>query len=208
MTDASGRAYHHGQLRAALLAAAERTLREQGLDQISLRELAREVGVSHGAPRRHFPDRQALLDGLAVAGFQRLDAQLRAALADTSDDFEARLKVTVGAYINFATEDAELLELMFTSKHQPDASQVTEAATPAFKLLDELISEGQQAGQLAGESPEQIGIVLFATMQGIATLMNGDMVTPVLLDGLVDKAVEQFMRGAGPASEATQDGAP
>jgi AcrR family transcriptional regulator len=55
------RPYHHGNLRAALLAQAEQTLREQGLEGLSLRELARQIGVSHGAPRRHFADRQALL---------------------------------------------------------------------------------------------------------------------------------------------------
>ena len=59
------RPYHHGNLRQALLAQAERTVRERGVQELSLRELAREVGVSHAAPRRHFPDRQALLDALA-----------------------------------------------------------------------------------------------------------------------------------------------
>jgi hypothetical protein len=53
-----GRPYHHGNLRTALLAEAERTIRERGVHDVSLRQLAREVGVSHGAPRRHFPDRQ------------------------------------------------------------------------------------------------------------------------------------------------------
>ena len=74
----TARPYHHGNLRQALLDAAERTVRERGVEALSLRELAREVGVSHGAPRRHFPDRQALLDAhdeavvSAVAAFERL----------------------------------------------------------------------------------------------------------------------------------------
>ena len=71
----SERPYHHGNLRSALLAAAERTVRERGVQDLSLRELAREIGVSHGAPRRHFPDRQALLDALAESGFERLGAR-------------------------------------------------------------------------------------------------------------------------------------
>src|SRR5215472_7707973 len=81
------RPYHHGNLRTALLDAAERTLRERGVQALSLRELAREVGVSHGAPRRHFPDRQSLLDALAGAGFERLGAELRAAAAAAGEDF-------------------------------------------------------------------------------------------------------------------------
>jgi len=72
ITGMTDRPYHHGHLRDALLAEAERTLREQGVEQLSLRDLARQAGVSHAAPRRHFADRQALLDALAGAGFARL----------------------------------------------------------------------------------------------------------------------------------------
>lgn len=192
------RPYHHGQLRSALLGAAERSLRDHGEEQLSLRELARELGVSHAAPRRHFPDKQALLDALAEAGFRRLDARLRAACAEAGDDFAPRLRATVAGYIRFATEDAALLELMFTSKHRPGADCVVVAAEPAFTLMHDLIVQGQAAGELAVGDPERVGIVLFALMQGIATLINGDMVKPELLDGLVETAVEQFLRGARP----------
>src|ERR1700759_2357082 len=82
------RPYHHGNLRTALLAAAEDTLRERGVQALSLRELAREVGVSHAAPRRHFEARQALLDALAEAGFERLGSELRAAAGAAGDGFE------------------------------------------------------------------------------------------------------------------------
>src|SRR6201992_4247586 len=71
------RPYHHGNLRPALLGQAERPPRDGGGQQLSLRELAREIGVSHAAPRRHFPDRQALLDALAIEGFARLGGVLR-----------------------------------------------------------------------------------------------------------------------------------
>src|SRR6476661_2726124 len=116
----TGRPYHHGNLRSALLAAAERTVRERGVEQLSLRELARQVGVSHGAPRRHFPDRQALLDALAEAGFIRLGADLRTAVDGAGEEFEARLRATAAAYVRFATEDSALLELMFASKHREE----------------------------------------------------------------------------------------
>jgi len=88
------RPYHHGNLRRALLAAAERTVRDRGVQDLSLRELAREIGVSHGAPRRHFPDRQALLDALAQTGFERLGAELRGAADGAGDEFQARLEAT------------------------------------------------------------------------------------------------------------------
>ncbi|MEU6022097.1 TetR/AcrR family transcriptional regulator [Micromonospora sp. NPDC047134] len=187
--------YHHGNLRAALLAAAERSLRQHGVDQLSLRELAREVGVSHAAPRRHFPDRQALLDALAEAGFARLEAELRAALAAAGPQFAPRLHGVAAAYLRFATEDAALLELMFAGKHREGADRLVAAAAAAFGLLNDLIVQGQEEGALAPGDPEQVGIVLLATLHGIATLTNGNLVPPGLAEGLVGRAVDQFIRG-------------
>src|ERR1700753_4331245 len=118
------RPYHHGNLRTELLAAAARPVRERGLGALSLRELAREAEVSHAAPRRHFADRQALLDALAEAGFERLRAELRAAVDGAGDDFEARLHATAAAHIRFATADPALLELMFAVKHREGAGEL------------------------------------------------------------------------------------
>ncbi|MBB5076264.1 TetR/AcrR family transcriptional regulator [Nonomuraea endophytica] len=192
------RPYHHGNLRVALLDAAERVLREQGADQLALRDLAREIGVSHAAPRRHFPNRQALLDALAVAGFARLDSTLRTAMAGAGEDFASRVRATMTAYTRFATDNAALLELMYTSKHRPDAKQIAEAAEAPFGLMIELILQGQAECKLQEGDTARIGIVLFATLQGIAALINGKLVPPELLDGLVETAVEQFLRGARP----------
>src|ERR1700733_8254711 len=97
------RPYHHGNLRTALLRQAQRTVRERGVQQLSLRELAREVGVSHAAPRRHFPDRQALLDALAQAGFERLGDALLQARDRAGEGFEPRLKAISAAYVEFAS---------------------------------------------------------------------------------------------------------
>jgi AcrR family transcriptional regulator len=193
----SERPYHHGNLRTALLDAAERSLREHGVDQLALRDLAREIGVSHAAPRRHFADRQALLDALAETGFARLDAALRAAL-DGADDFPGRVRAAAVVYTRFATENAALLELMYTSKHRPGATRITEAAETTLGLLVEVIAQGQAEGALQAGDPEQVGIVLFATLQGIASIVNGNIVPPELLDGLVSTAVQQFLRGARP----------
>jgi AcrR family transcriptional regulator len=191
----SERPYHHGSLRKALLAEAERTLREQGVQDLSLRELARGVGVSHGAPRRHFPDRQALLDALAESGFERLGAELRAAVDGAGQDFQTRAQATAAAYIRFATQDAALLELMFAGKHGDHAEALTDAAHRAFSVMLELIEQGQREGALEAGDPERVGLVLFATIQGIAALVTGGMVEGNLVDGLVRDSIKHFLRG-------------
>jgi AcrR family transcriptional regulator len=195
---AGQRPYHHGNLRSAILDAAARQLREHGADQLSLRDLAREVGVSHAAPRRHFADRQALLDALAEAGFVRLGEALRTALAEAGDAFDVRVHRAVLAFARFATENAALLELMNSGKHRPGATRLAEAAEAAFGQVSELIEEGQECGALEHGDPERIGIILYATVQGLATMVNGDMIDADRLDGLVETAVEQFLRGARP----------
>ncbi len=200
------RPYHHGNLRAALLAQAERTLREQGSEQLSLRELARQAGVSHAAPRRHFADRQALLDALAESGFSRLGDELRAALDAAGDDYEARFRATATAYVRFATRDAALLELMFAGKNREQSSTLHDASERAFSAILELIQQGQQTGMLQPGEPERTGLLLFATMHGIAALVTAGIVDSGQLDGLVADAVAQFTVHQRPHARAPARG--
>ncbi len=188
------RPYHHGNLRAALLASAEQTLNEGG--ELSLRELARQVGVSHAAPRRHFAGKQALLDALAQDGFERLGGELRGAMAGASD-FEGRLLAFARAYVGFATEHAALLELMFAGKHRPGAADsLRQAADRAFDAPLSLIAEGQSAGEVVGGDPQDVGTVAFAAFQGLASLANAGMLEPD--DGTVAAAVERLVLGLRP----------
>jgi AcrR family transcriptional regulator len=189
------RPYHHGNLRAALLAQAEQTLRKQGLEGLSLRELARQIGVSHGAPRRHFADRQTLLDALAESGFTRLGAELRGAAESAGEGYEARLRATATAYVRFAIRDAALLELMFASKQHEQAGALHEAADRAFSVILELIEEGQSNAALEPGDPEHIGLLLFATVQGLAALVTAGIVAPEQVDSLVGDATARFLHG-------------
>lgn len=192
------RPYHHGGLREALLEAAENSLRTHGLVQLSLRDLAREIGVSHAAPRRHFADRQALLDALAEVGFQRLGAALRDALARAGGDFSTRIQHAVSTFARFATENGALLELMNSEKHQAEATDIADAARSAFEPVVELIEEGQTHRELGPGEPEEIGLILYATVHGISTLVNAGMIAGERLEELVALAVDQFLHGAAP----------
>jgi AcrR family transcriptional regulator len=170
-------------------------VRDRGVQELSLRELAREVGVSHGAPRRHFPDRQALLDALAEAGYARLGAELRSAADAAGEEFEARLQATAAAYVRFATRDAALLELMFAGKHRDD-SGLDQAADRAFAVVLELIEQGQAQGALEPGDPERVGLALFATIQGMASLLSAGIVRSEQLDELLTDAIARFLRGS------------
>ena len=200
------RPYHHGNLREALLERAQEVIRERGAAALSLRELARDIGVSHAAPRRHFADRQALLDALAVAGFARLGATLRAATDGTgTDDFAGSLRAIARAYVDFAVRDADLLELMFAGKHGDDGevnAEIDAAAQVAFAPVLELIVSAQQAGVLPAGDPERVGMIHLATIQGIATLLGAGMVTADQVDALGEDATAQFLAAAAIQTQA------
>lgn len=192
------RRYHHGDLRTALLQAAEHCLRERGTAKLSLRDLAREVGVSHAAPRRHFPERQDLLDALAEAGFRRLGERIRHAVTDGDADFASRVRRATSAFATFATENPALLELMNATKHQPEAAEVTQSAARTFEPFVDLIHEGQDRQILRRGPHEEIGLILYATVNGLATLVNNGLVDAERLGDLTDAAVDQFLKGAAP----------
>jgi AcrR family transcriptional regulator len=206
VVDGAERPYHHGNLRTALLEQAERALAERGAGGLSLRELARAVGVSHAAPRRHFADRRALLDALAQDGFERLARDLGDAVAGAGPSFEARLAAGAAAYVTFATRHGALLELMFAGKHRGDGdvAALRAAADRAFEVMLELMVEGQATGALRAGDPERVGIVLFASLQGLAALVNGGMLPRERVGELTTEAVEQLLVGLRPRRGAAQ----
>jgi AcrR family transcriptional regulator len=192
----SARPYHHGNLRAALLDAAERSVEELGTDQLSLRELARAVGVSHAAPRSHFPDRQALLDALAERGFERLAAGMRDANDASGPEFADRLRATAAAYVNFASRSPALLDLMSAGKPRSDAPGPQTAAASAISLVRGLIDDGIAGGVLAPRDPERYAYLLFAWVRGIAALVTSGIVAPATADQLIADSVTTFIRGS------------
>jgi AcrR family transcriptional regulator len=198
-TTAAARPYHHGNLREALLVAGERALETGGAQNLSLREIAREVGVSHAAPRRHFADKQALLDALALDGWDRLGAAITAALAAAGPDFDARLLGLARAYVTFATDRPALVALMFATKHQAGASPaLTEAGERAFAPALAAVADGQAAGAVVAGDPQRVATVAFAALQGLVALASNGMLDDTPLDELLDEAVTRLISGLRP----------
>ncbi|POX48747.1 TetR/AcrR family transcriptional regulator [Streptomyces sp. Ru72] len=193
------RRYHHGDLRAALLTRAEETLRERGPAALSLRELARDLGVSHAAPSRHFKDKQALLDALALTGFHRLAQTMTAALEGTGASFAERLRAGAHAYVEFATANAALLDLMYAIKHTPEASEELGAASQRWiAQMENLIAEAQRRGEVRDGSLESVGIGVFSTLHGYASLAASDHLPPEVRAQGLDDLVAFILRGCAP----------
>ena len=168
-----------------------------------MRELARAVGVSHAAPHSHFPDRQALLDALARRGFERLGDVLDTACPTSrvsQTDLETRFRGTMAAFVQFATDHPELLDLMFLRKranHDP-GSQLEAAANAALNPISRLIDEATTAGILAPGDRGRRWYLLAALTRGIAALvLSGDIRTDAIETLLTDATVT-FLRGNAP----------
>jgi AcrR family transcriptional regulator len=176
--------YHHGSLREALIADGRRLLVEEGVQAVTLRELARRAGVSHGAPGRHFADRDALLAAIAASGFQELTAALRSA-ADASD-LRTRLSQYFTTYVRFAVRNGPLVGLMFGAK--PDKPPVQQAALEFFAL------GAQVLGESSGGPPGPLVYVVAATVEGIGALVAAGRLASVQVDEVVEVAVSALAR--------------
>ncbi|WP_031078146.1 TetR/AcrR family transcriptional regulator [Streptomyces sp. NRRL WC-3742] len=195
----TNRPYHHGDLRVALLARAEETLRERGASALSLRELAREVGVSPAAPSRHFKSKQALLDALALTGFERLAEAIAASQDGAGEAFADRLDTAARAYVGFAVANAALLDLMFSVKHSPQASEALGATAHRWSdQLLELIGDGQRRGEVREGPLERIALPVVAALHGYAGLTVSGVLPPEVAEYGLDDLIASVLRGCAP----------
>ena len=152
--------YHHGDLRRALVDAATRLVRRDGPAQVSLRQIAREAGVSHAAPYHHFSDREALLAEVARGGFEALGEALRRGAADSAGAGPlARLQGAGVGYVDFAVENPEVYRLMFGGllSDRGRYPALKTAADEAFDVLVELLGPG--GGPTGSGYPVSPGVV-------------------------------------------------
>jgi AcrR family transcriptional regulator len=183
--------YHHGDLRAALLAAAAVEIEHIGYENLSLRELAASLEVSRAAPYRHFADRRALLAALAAEGFDRLAAIYRKAIAAGKTP-RTRLAASGRAYLAFAAERPQLFRLMFASDlfgTRPLDPALIKAAGDCYEIF-----EGLVAATL--DDPDEraikaVTIAMMSTSYGFALLRMGDRLRPFMVgqltqDDLID----------------------
>ena len=161
------RTYHHGDLRAVILAQAATLVAERGADGISLRELARAAGVSHAAPAHHFTDRRGLFTALAAEGFRLLAA----ALTDARPRFIDAAK----AYVRFALDHPGHYEVMFDkSLFDDDDPELRHAADAAGAELNRGVTT--LADEHAHADPEGAALAAWSLVHGFAQLWLNDAV--------------------------------
>lgn len=178
--------YHHGDLRSALVAEALKLLEKQDLEQLSLREVARNVGVSATAVYRHFPSKESLLKALAQHGLAMLAEQQKWAAAKASG--ATAFAQTGRAYVRFALANPNLFRLIFIhtpSRLRPDVE--SPEGSPA-RLLRGYVAHA--LGPRA--SAEQIFVAAlraWSLVHGLSMLILDEQVEPKAAEAMIDRVI-------------------
>jgi AcrR family transcriptional regulator len=204
----TGRPYHHGALRAQLIAAGLDVVATEGIGAVSLRRLARDAGVSSGAPYHHFADRAALFAAIIVDGHGLLLARLESARTAAGDAVAALRDVLV-EYVAFAADHPAHMRVMLRPELAEPAthSEVTASSAASIQLLRSTVLTAQRQGALPPGDPEPAVHVFWSLAVGYVTLwLDGPVearcealgTTPAQMFRRVASTVEELLRRPPP----------
>ncbi|MEM7142096.1 MAG: TetR-like C-terminal domain-containing protein [Actinomycetota bacterium] len=175
--------YHHGDLRAALIAEAGRVLAQDGPSAISLRGLARTLDVSHAAPRYHFPTIADLHEALAADGYHRLATHIGDRLPAVDGEAADRFVAAGQAVTDFAFANTERYRLMFSYRlfvGDDIGDELGVAASEAYAMLDRAVL-GEQSRWHPGDAVDDRSLGAWSLVHGAIMLwIEGQF--PLLID--------------------------
>ncbi|WP_206484542.1 TetR/AcrR family transcriptional regulator [Thalassotalea sp. G2M2-11] len=192
------KSYHHGDLHQSLLTTATKMLNEQGIDSLSLRKIAENVGVSRTAAYHHFTDKNDLLCAIAAQGFTQWQQQAEKVLSDKTLSKSDHYRAFVYNYIDFATANANLYDLMFGRtiwKDQGSNETLRQAAYPTFDYQVKITKHWQDIGLFPQtESSLRLAQVIWGTLHGIARLtIDGIYKDNTSIEEMCECAVNLFL---------------
>lgn len=163
--------YHHGDLRRALVDHAAKLVQAEGHPAITVRQVARRIGVSNTAAHYHFRTREALLAAVATRGFEQMTAALETAM-QSAIDARSRLGQLGEAYVRHALASGRMYQLMFSAETAArDAYPELRAASDRmFALLVDAIRDGQETGLVRGGPAVDTALVAWSAAHGFASL--------------------------------------
>lgn len=198
--------YHHGDLRNSLVSVGRELLNDKGVAGISLREIARNIGVGHNAPYRHFRNKQQLLEAIAEDGFRRLKARNTRLELEFASNPEEQLFESAMHIISMAADQANLFQLMFGGHLQPQNSStgLKQAADEAMQSLVGIIKNGQKLNVFIKGDPATLALSAMSMVQGVAVMVASGKLRPqhkiwanqqTLLRGMVLQLFDVFLQG-------------
>jgi len=172
--------YHHGNLKEALISAGLEILSEHGLEGLSLRNVAKKIGVSHTAPYNHFPDKQALLAAISTTGHEQLN-QILLDTFENSKDTSPEIMIEIAcAYLQFALDNPAKFKLMFSGALEEERNHPAfmDISQKNISLFEEIIAFCQGKGQLPEGRVYSLAVKLWSSVHGFTTLMLENQFPP------------------------------
>jgi len=182
--------YHHGDLRDALVHAALREAEQGGPEAISLKALAKQLGVSQPAPYRHFADREALLAAVTAEAFRQFSAVMREAISRPSK--RSKLSRFAQASLAFGLRRNGIYRLMFASRVMACASKDSELHTAAMETFA-LVLEALEAPAV-GLLRERFALQIWAALHGVIMLAEQGLLTGKSANVTREELVEDIVR--------------
>jgi AcrR family transcriptional regulator len=198
--------YHHGDLRNALIAEGRRALEEIGARELSLRYLARAVGVSEAAPSRHFAGKEGLLAAIAADGFRDL-AEMRSEILLSDGPAMTKAYRMMHAYVEFAQSHKGLFDLMIGPRivARDAYPELTEEATKSYRVFETAVENAALESGWPKRSLNLVTHAAWSVEHGLATLILSDRVPrsdrPLKLEPMIHFSISVFLSAvaAGPA---------
>lgn len=208
----SGRSYHHGDLRRALLDAALPLVQTHGVQGFTLRDAARAAGVSHNAPYRHFASREQLLVALALHGQETLLELLQSRLATASSP-RARLDRLGASYLEFAHTHESLFRVMFSSEvYRNRSAELAATQDRTFQFFRTELHRAEASGLIRPGHADRGAFAGWSALHGAALLILDGVLRDASFTGrlepkqLAKLLIDTLLAGLLPAATIARRG--
>ena len=192
--------YHHGDLRSALVSETAKIVAARGRQSVTIRELAKRLGVSRNAPYRHFTDKNELLCAVAEVAFYEFASVLEEARKHPGDTALQQLHKMGIAYLEFSQANGAIYKLMFSDPliSENRTPSLQQASDVVFGALLEMLKYCQQQGAINRQPEELQGMFVWSTIHGLSSILL-DTNDQKIADKQqkVDSTLEMLLRGLG-----------
>ena len=198
------KAYHHGDLKNALIQAGVEILAKDGVSGLSLRKVASKAGVSHAAPYAHFADKQALIAAISTEGFRKLYERISAVREQYKAEPSRQLVETAWEYVQFALDDRDRFKVMFSAvlEKEHDYPDFVAETHRNFQQVKLIIEANQSVGVLRNEPSDLVALSAWGMIHGFIMLLLEGQISHTALEQknlrqLVEFQLEQIKVKSG-----------